>query len=386
MALTGRRWLYGCGILSLLTVVSLIALVCWWNYVPAYQPPEKTFDGSSADLRQTVIVPTLDTPIPEGKSAIWCASFQLAWNELKTNVAHGPVQIEGAQDVADHLNRAEQSGADLAPESYYAVAGFLKDGVREQIARDMAARFPKASVPAIPEGGDGAVAYGFLSAGVKYTERYTENPHSFLFKDPSGKETPVRSFGVLEEDYDKQRRLRDQIEVLFANASSSEWPRNPVFAVDLSKNTAPNQLVLARVEPKPTLAETLADLQGKTAQWTPDAYQRKFGYTDCLLVPTMHWRIEHHFTELEGQERLFLNPNLKGLYSAIAMQTIELRLDRDGAEVSSFGFNMAGSARRLFYFDRPFLIYLKKRNSENPFFVMWVNNPELLCRPNAPPK
>jgi len=33
------------------------------------------------------------------------------------------------------------------------------------------------------------------------------------------------------------------------------------------------------------------------------------------------------------------------------------------------------------YFDRPFLIYVKKRGAEySPFFVMWVDNAELMER------
>jgi hypothetical protein len=34
---------------------------------------------------------------------------------------------------------------------------------------------------------------------------------------------------------------------------------------------------------------------------------------------------------------------------------------------------------RYFYFNRPFLIYVKKRGPEySPFFVMWVDNAELM--------
>lgn len=34
---------------------------------------------------------------------------------------------------------------------------------------------------------------------------------------------------------------------------------------------------------------------------------------------------------------------------------------------------------RRFHFDRPFLIYVKKRGIEySPFFVMWVDNAELM--------
>jgi hypothetical protein len=33
-----------------------------------------------------------------------------------------------------------------------------------------------------------------------------------------------------------------------------------------------------------------------------------------------------------------------------------------------------------YVFDRPFLIYLKKRGATRPYFAMWVDNAELLRR------
>jgi len=35
---------------------------------------------------------------------------------------------------------------------------------------------------------------------------------------------------------------------------------------------------------------------------------------------------------------------------------------------------------RCFLFNQPFLVYMKKRNADQPFFVMWVDNAELLVR------
>ncbi len=34
-----------------------------------------------------------------------------------------------------------------------------------------------------------------------------------------------------------------------------------------------------------------------------------------------------------------------------------------------------------FVCDHPFLIVVKKRGAKRPFFVMWVDNAELLCKP-----
>jgi hypothetical protein len=53
-------------------------------------------------------------------------------------------------------------------------------------------------------------------------------------------------------------------------------------------------------------------------------------------------------------------------------------MDRSGAQVDSTGYVLAKSASRLFHFDQPFLICLKRRDADYPFFLMWVDNAELL--------
>src|SRR5215813_10317435 len=44
-------------------------------------PAEMSFDGNSKTLAKSILVPTLQRPIPEGKSAIWCATMPMAWKE-----------------------------------------------------------------------------------------------------------------------------------------------------------------------------------------------------------------------------------------------------------------------------------------------------------------
>src|SRR4051794_29008496 len=62
----------------------------------SYTAPPKSFDGKSMDLAATVIVPTLDTPLPDGTNVIWCASFQAAWDRLKNDAAGEPLQLTTA--------------------------------------------------------------------------------------------------------------------------------------------------------------------------------------------------------------------------------------------------------------------------------------------------
>src|SRR5262245_7852126 len=148
-----------------LVALAAVGLAVWFSLRGrSYEASPLTFDGTSDQLRQTVIVPTLDTPIPDGKSAIWCASFQLAWNRLKDDVAKGPVQLANAQAIADRLNRGDQSEDDLDPGNVYAAAGLVRDGVADRIRAEMDLKFPDVPAPQFDVPPDGAVAYSFLEA------------------------------------------------------------------------------------------------------------------------------------------------------------------------------------------------------------------------------
>ena len=47
---------------------------------------QSALENSPTALKETVVVPTLDSPMPTGKNVVWCSSFQLAWNKLKEDV------------------------------------------------------------------------------------------------------------------------------------------------------------------------------------------------------------------------------------------------------------------------------------------------------------
>jgi hypothetical protein len=358
----------------------------WWyfrNSTPVnvpYDAVPMAFYGTSDKLKQTVIVPTLDSPIPEGKSAIWCASFQLAWKRLKDDVTQGPVQLANAQPLADRLNRADLSEDDLDPSAVYAAAGLAKDGIGERIQTEMARRFPNVPKPELDVPPAGAVAYAYLAASAKYDYPFFENDERFLFTDSTGKETAVGSFGIRKKDDYAYRRLRQQVQVLYcpreAIMSGKEIPE---FVLDPCKTSQPNQIVLARVSRKATLAETLANVDQKIAtQLPPDTIVSELHPRDTLLVPNIAWKISHRFKELEGKDKQILNPGLQGLYLDTASQTAQFRLDRSGAELAAESKVFVKPGVSFFHLNRPFLLYMKKRGGKHPFFVLWVDNAELL--------
>src|SRR5262249_10297544 len=160
-------------------VLISVAFGYWWFAGSGTRSP-RTFDGSSSDLKRTVIVPTLDTPIPEGKSAIWCATVQLGWNQLRAKVANEPLLIRGAEELSQRLNDAADVTAALPPGSFYAAAGLTNDGIVEKIHRDMAMQFPGSPVPNFGFAAQGpAVAFSYLETGVRYTHPYRDHELDF---------------------------------------------------------------------------------------------------------------------------------------------------------------------------------------------------------------
>jgi len=382
MPLRTKRWLWYC---IAAVAVALSGMVLWHltkgrrSSEPHSSPPT-SFEDNSDRLQQTVIVPTLDSPIPQGKSAIWCVSFQLAWNRLKEDVAKEPPQLTNAQPVADRLSRADHSEDDVGPDAVYAAAGLAKDGIVERIRAQMAGKFPNVARPELDVPPEGAIAYAYLAVSAKYEYPFFENDEPLLFTDSAGKQTAFGSFGIRKKDDYAYHQLRQQVQVLYCPPDGI-WSETDIreFILDLCKTSQPYQIVLARVDRKPTLTDTLADLEQKvTAQPAPETRMSRLYPRDTLLVPNIAWRVSHRFKELEGKDKQFLNPLLRGLYLDTALQSIQFRLDRSGAELASESKVFVKPGASFFHLNRPFLVYMKKRDRKHPFFVMWVDNAELL--------
>ncbi len=343
---------------------------------------QATFTGDSARLEQTAIVPTLDSPSPPGKNVIWCSSFQLAWNEIRDNVIGAPLQVVGAQPLADRLNKAPHRASDLEPGSIYAAGGWMRNGIVDRIEKDMAARFPARQLPYFNDYEEmgGILAYSYLTAHVPFKYPFRQMDGGFTFTDSGGVETEVGGFGLWQAFLSRYEKTREQIEVLYVLPEDPKHPwTTKEYALDLCRHSKPYQVVVAVVEPKGTLAETYEHLQHGIEQFRKQGpryeHARWFQGSDELRVPELFYRLDHRFAELI--DKMVANV---GMPIVEAMQTIEFRLDRSGALLESQALVGISATPREFFFDRPFLIYMKKRDAARPFFVMWVDNAELLAR------
>jgi len=379
-----KHWAAKFAIVAGLCLISSILALWAWNIYQDRASPPLSFDGNSDELQQTIVVPTLDTPIPEGKSAIWCASFQLAWNQLRSLAGSEPLKIQGAEAIADQLNNAEVSEDDLSPEIYYAAAGLARDGIAETMQREMARKFGKVRLPEFGNLIDViAIAYAFLQAEIKFDHPFFENHDPFAFEDTHGSRISVSSFGI--NQYVPAPKIREQVEILYSSNPFMDEDVPLEYALDACKKSSPNQVVLAYIPKKESLKKILQDLDTKMAQYPPQNRPKSrslqgLSRTDGFLVPNMHFRIIHQFQELEGSEKPIINTQFAGAYIGHASEIIQFKLDRSGVSLTSESKILVKMGPRDFNFNRPFLLYMKKRGAKHPFFVMWVDNAELLIK------
>lgn len=387
MARHWRLWLpVACGLSLLMLVTGL------WD--SGSGPPVNPMT-TLVPSQSTQVVATLDTPMEPGKNVVWCASFLAAWKELQQSVVAGPVLMEGGNPLAERLNGAEDPRNDMADDLCYTAAGWADKGIIERIQADVKERFLGALPPSFPGVvPDAVVAYAYLEMYLKFPIPYFQNHEPLMFTDGDGHRTAIRSFGIRSEEDHAYHELREQVQILYCDATGEfEKVEGPEFALDLCRSSQPNQMILARIPRKPTLADTWADLRARIEQYanewgaslsrsnlSPEDVERRLGAladTQIVLVPEMHWRLSHRYTEIERKP---FTAASRGTRLDVAQQDIQFRLDRSGAELRSEAkmYSAGAGLIREFKFDRPFLICVRKRGAAHPFFVVWVDNVALL--------
>ncbi len=375
--------------LGILTSGAWVGLILWRMVIPAviearhFAAREPAFAGPSTQLSQTILVPTLDIPAPPGNNVIWCSSFELAWDRLKDDVIKEPIQLAEANDLAQLLNNANVSASDVKASDCYTAAGLVRDNIVGNIAADMKATFPDAIVPKLQtDDPEAIIAYAYLEAHVKFQRPYRDYPYEFLFYDSHNHKTAVAAFGfwavgTVDDETAEQAELLYYSEGRVQDGNTIE---NADFVVDLCRTSMPYQIVAAAVRPEDTLAKTLAQVDRKVKEYAEQKGKPYLAENNAVLVPDAFYSVGHHFEQLEGD--MLVNPGFKTSEIVQAVQDVRFRLDRGGASLKSAAYEVSAALKAktpiACVFNRPFLLYMKNRGAQRPFFVMWVDNAELL--------
>jgi hypothetical protein len=351
-------------------------------------PPLLKANGK--DLKATVISPSVDAAMEPGKNVLWCSTFQLVWNE-GCRFAGGDIHLSDEPPVVAALNKKLGTEKDVDADSCLVMSGMVEDGIVKKIRQELGRKFEgqadpdlfnsiEASLPA-----DGWVGYAYLFRALPFKCKFNR-----LFEPLEFGSAKVASFGILRLGHIRDNlRMAEQVTIL-------DYKSDDDFVLALQPKDESERIVLAKIMPAKTLQETIEAVRSRIkGNWvdphkanSPEQWKRlreqSLEVEESLIVPVLNFELLQSYDQLVGK-KIIARGRLEGMPIAIAMQDIRFRLDENGAILKSEGVAAASADHkepkkpRQFIFDKPFLILLERKDAAQPYFALWVDNPELLA-------
>ena len=327
----------------------------------------------AAELPTSTVTAHLEIAHVTGQNLVWCATFQLVWNELCDHVGED-IHMENEPPAVAALNKKSATKKDLDQASYYVACGRVKDAIIERIAREMPAKFrtqPRLLPARTNLDPSCLVAYAYLVKDLPFSTPFEPIRRPLVFAD-----VPVAAFGIAEPK--GAMRAERGFEDLLKQVTVWDYQSSEDFVIELKSKLPDDRLILAKVRPAATFDVTIQTVQARMTK--PVA--NELTPADVLKVPKFNFDLRRSYSEMCGRplklQRTLFSSRLQVLW---ADQTIRFKLDEKGAELRSEASSGIACAeepkpRSKFWlvFDKPFLLMLQRADSTRPYFVLWTED------------
>jgi hypothetical protein len=352
----------------------------------------------STELEQTIITPVMETPIVAGKNLVYCSTFQIVWNMLQDSIVGEDLRMVDQAEVVDLLNKQLSTTRDISEECYVAMVDWLSLEFLRRINDELKRKFGDNAPPEVVEPiRPGYFCYAFLFKDLRFPKGFESMQFPLLFNTEDS-DCKVASFGIngypttkgvagieiyraLESlpgvHVNRERLSIDTLESMASLVTVYRYKDDDDFIIQLRSLSASDEIVLAKIQPKANLLETIEYTTMEVGLSVPDSLE----YRDVVQIPKFNYNVKHSYREL--MFRSFLNVGWKGWYIDEALQWTRFTMNEKGIVLASearIHFRGGGAKPRRFVFDEPFLIYLKQKDGRYPYFAMWVDNAELMVK------
>jgi hypothetical protein len=300
-------------------------------------------------LHKTAFVPTLETPIAYHKNIIYAPTLLYAWDEVK-EALKAPVKTSDAnfRDFKQ-LNISTSHLESLLPSEY---------------------------TTEVDVSGDGVIAKAFFNKSLPFDVKFQRLDDVVPFDG-----YVVSAFGMQRYDEDIARCA----EILYYHDDDH-------FVLKLKPSDTSHEIILTKGLPTIT---SLSDAVRKTNDLIQKGKQEKIqkdlawkyviNPDDKFTIPVIQFNIEANFESISGQT---FWTGQKKHFVDIAYQRTGLILDEYGAVVESEAIATTDSGShkpqpeypKNMLFNKTFYIIIKHTGKPNPYFVMKVQNAELLTK------
>ena len=294
---------------------------------------------------------------------VWGGAMNLAWNELNENILHEKLQLNTDDSVAlkmvEKLNDAPFSKNDLVEESYYVKSGYGQKTV-DEINRESKKKFPSKSFDDLDMNLDltDIISYAYFLKEVEYEIMFEKD--DVLFNGQK-----VRGFTAKNE---AQRK----------NVKIIKYENDDKFIVKLQLKDKSDELILAKGYDIKNPQKVVQEINENNKE-----YLSSIEESDHFKAPKLH--LDHHRDYVELIEKYLSNEDFSDYFIAQMFENIKFDMDEKGARVENEAviimtqsIMMEQERPKNFFLNKPYWVVMKKADSENPYFILGVNNVELM--------
>ena len=294
--------------------------------------------------------PTYQSTLNENTiNNIWIGTLDIAWKELEEKLGKNKIETENySSQLVENLNSSTFS-KDMLNSNDYEI----------KIERTVT---------------NGYKIDTSLKKELTFLENFDNFSKDYTRKTFGNGTEYIKYFGINNASSEKMNK---NIEILFYNRKdkNSYFNKSEDFAIKL-KTKEGDEIILYRTNDNKNFNEYYDDIKQKTNAYTGS---REFSKDDELLVPYVRVNGMIAYNELYGK----VIENSNGLYFTDIIQNVNFSLNESGCNLSSKATMVTeylgiGEETKFCQFDDKFIIFMKEKNAEQPYFALKVDNDEIL--------
>ncbi|MEA3295562.1 MAG: hypothetical protein U9Q27_00240, partial [Patescibacteria group bacterium] len=294
---------------------------------------------------------------------VWGGAMNLAWTELAENIIKEDIQLNTQDKIAlemvSKLNNAPFSKNDLDEESYYVKSGYGQSIV-DEINRESKKKFPSKSFGDLEMSLNPTdiISYAYFLKEVEYETKFEKDTVSFNGQTVKG----------FIADNEAQRK----------NVKIIKYENDDKFIIKLQLKDKDDELILAKGYNMRNPQDVVNEINKNNKQ-----YLSTIGESDRFKAPKLH--LDHHRDYIELIGEYLTNKGFTDYYIAQMFENIKFDMDEKGARVENEAIivmhkdvMMEPEKPKNFILDKPYWAIMKRADSQNPYFILGVNNVELM--------
>lgn len=294
---------------------------------------------------------------------IWAGAMNLAWNELNENILHSKLKLNTNQPIAlqmvEKLNNPIFTKNDLDEKSYYIKSGYGQETVNT-INIETRKKFPTKSFEdlKLDLSATDIISYAYFLKETAYKNVFEKGMVSFNSSE-------VQGF------FAANKSQKESVKVLF-------YENDDKFIISVQLKDDHDNLIFAKGFPtnNPQLIINEINTFNK-------ATLKSINSNDVFSAPFINLSYHREYNELIDIN--LINKGFESYQIQKMFENIKFKMDEKGARVENEAVIVLGKSANLdfekvrkFELNKPFWVVMLRKGSSNPYFILGVNNSELM--------